>query len=138
MKTFLRIIQLSAIAFLLTLGLPSCRAWRIKKDYQRLVGSWKEEWGAQDVQYQDVYQIAYTNANRLIITCQSRPHYIVSGVNYDGKVLRLQLEIRDNKYNTGSALVQYELKFVANPPTLIGTALNHEQKAIPVKWIKQQ
>ncbi len=124
--------------FLLMLTAVSCRTLSIKKDYQRLAGSWKEEWGSEDVQYNDVYQIAYLGGDKLAVTCKGRANYIISGVGYDGKHLRMQVEIRDNKYQTGSANIQYDLKLLKSPLLLSGTAINHENKTIPVKWIKQE
>lgn len=130
-------VRLLLIACLL-LTVASCRSLRLKKDYQRLSGVWKEEWGAADVQYNDIYRITYTGDNRLIITCKERSNYLISDVNYDGKTLRLKLEIRDDKYKSGAATVQYELKLLKSPLLLTGTAVNHENKTIPVKWVKQE
>jgi hypothetical protein len=126
------------IGCLLMMTVSSCRSFGFKKDYQNLTGSWKEEWGADDVTYNDIYQIAYLGGNKLAITCKGRPNYVISSIAYDKKILRLQLEIRDNKYKTGSATVQYELKLIQSPSVLSGTAINHENKTISVKWVKQE
>ncbi|MCS6967123.1 MAG: hypothetical protein RMJ44_02315 [Cytophagales bacterium] len=117
--------------------LSSCRLISPAKTYQELVGTWKEEWGASDVTYRDVYQIAYLPNKQLIITCKDRPNYLVRKVHYNGNILQLEIEIRDEKYNTGSANLYYQLRFVKDLQILTGTAINHENKVIPVKWLKQ-
>lgn len=118
--------------------LSSCRSFGVNRDYQSLAGSWKEDWGADDVKYNDIYQIAYLGGNKLAITCKGRPNYIITSIAYEKKVLRMQLEIRDNKYKTGTATVQYELKPTQLPTVLEGTAINYENKTISVKWVKQE
>lgn len=137
MKVSSRLLLLT-VSCLLMAVVSSCRSLGVKKDYRTLAGSWKEEWGAEDVKYNDIYQIAHLGGNKLAITCKGKANYIISGVSYDKKTLRLQLEIRDNKYKTGSATVQYELKLTQSPSVLTGTAVNHENKTIPVRWLKQE
>lgn len=138
MKASLPVLRIFSTFLVLSVVFSACRTLSIKKDYQKLTGSWKEEWGTEDVKYNDVYRITPAGNNQLIITCENRPEYIIDKVHYDGKVLRLQVEIRDEKYRTGSAFVRYELKLMSSPPVLIGTAINHQNKTIPVKWMKQQ
>ncbi len=137
MKVSSRLLFLTVSCLLMAI-VASCRSLDVKKDYWTLAGSWKEEWGAEDVKYNDIYQIAHLGGNKLAITCKGKANCIISGVSYDKKILRLQLEIRDNKYKTGSATVQYELKLTQSPLVLTGTAVNHENKTIPVRWLKEE
>jgi hypothetical protein len=136
MRTYRRLSWLLGGCFLIVVA-SSCWSFGIKKDYQQLTGSWREEWGSDDVKYNDVYQIAHLGGNKLAITCKERNNYIISKVSYEKKTLRLQVEVRDNKYKTGSANIQYELKLIKSPLLLTGTVINHESKTISVRWVKQ-
>jgi hypothetical protein len=122
------------IIFFLTIA--SCQLVKMPQKEIEIIGKWKENWGAgsaTNVSYSDEYVITTATNGSISIVCPSRKNYVFSKITYTNKNLKIKLLIKDLKYNSEDAWVEYDLTLQDNN-TLKGKALTKAGKVVNIIW----